>query len=139
MAYSITVADQYHYHGQVVFGLAIEAPNKEFPLLVGCSLRTPQGGIIDLPAGWLSSPGLALWDVKVTADFMNKADRYDGWHGEIKFALWRNATFSERLADTVWLPWGAPYLIGASTAGLDMQDAEIKNKYRGRLRVWKEA
>lgn len=138
MVYSIAVIDQYLYHAQVIFGLEIEAHSNEFPLLVGCSLRSSQGCVVDLPARWLLSPGQALWDVKGTDEFKIGSDVFSEWSGQIKFALWRDDTFNQRLADSGWLAWHAPYMIGASTAGLDIQDQRIKDNYGDRLHVWKK-
>jgi hypothetical protein len=141
MGYSIKIVDQYKYHGSIVFGLDIQAPTNEFPLLVGCSLLTPQGEEIDLPAKWLNSPGLVLWKIKADERFQNPREptprnAATPWYGKIIFALWRNDKFTERLFDTGWVEWTALWLIGSSTAGLNMQDEQIKRKYGHRLDVW---
>jgi hypothetical protein len=132
----ITVVDQFGYNASVVFGLEVEAPAEECPLVVGCSLRTTQGDIIDQPARWLSSAGLALWEIKATPEFKIGQHREDGWRGQVIFALWPDDRFSRRLADTGWLPCSAYWLVGASTAGLDMQDDNVRRKYDGRFGVW---
>jgi hypothetical protein len=140
MSYTIAVIDQYRYHRQVVFGLRIEAPRRDFPLFVGATIKSRLGETIDLPARWLISPGLALWEVKVPNACRDDQQAFStaGWSGTIKFALWKDEKFTRRLADTDWLPWSAPYLIGASTTGLAMQDEAIKEKYINRFNVWKE-
>lgn len=139
MGYSITIKNQFVYHASVVFGLNIEG--RGFPLLVGCSLLTPKGEVVDLPAKWLKSPGLAIWTYEADARFLHKpgvepCDRV--WLGRIKFALWRDDTFTERLADTDWVRWETFYLIGTSTAGVNMSDDHIERNYGHRLDVWSE-
>lgn len=139
MSYSITIVDTFHYHASVLFGLDIQGSN--FPLLVGCSLLTPQGEEVDLPAKWIESPGLALWQIKADDRFTNPQEpnpmnAFTPWYGKVIFALWRDDTFEERLADTRWVEWSAKWLVGSSTAGLDMQDEAIERKYANRLRVW---
>jgi hypothetical protein len=136
--YNIRIVDQFRYHASVVFGLDILAPSSEFPLLVGCSLQNKNGEIIDVPARWLLSPGLALWQVKVDSRLQSGVIPQDGWHGRIIFALWRDDRHIERLADTGWVNWECYWLIGSSTKGLDMQDDSIKSKYGDRMKVWKD-
>lgn len=141
MDYSILIKNQFSYHASVVFGLDIQGPTREFPLLVGCSLLTPRGEEVDLPARWLKSPGLAIWSVKADAQFLENPrvtpdDRV--WSGRIIFALWRDDTFTERLTDTGWVNWRAYSLIGSSTAGVNMQDDQIKSGYGNRLDVWSD-
>jgi hypothetical protein len=136
--YRIAIVDQYKYHWGVNVGLSIAGPSGEFPLLVGCSLRTPKGEVRDLPAKWLTSPGLALWHFNVDHEFKSEPqDPFSSVRGEIIFALWRDNSFTERLCDTGWIRWTAPWLRGASAAGLDMQEAEIQSKYKDRLNVWR--
>ena len=136
MTYSIRITDKWGYHASVVCGLNIAGPEKEFPLYVGCSLRTLKGEIVDIPARWLKSPGKAIWVIKADKRFKT-GEFHDGdWEGYVMLALWRNETFKERLADTGWIHWCAPYLIGSSTAGLDMSDEFIKKEYAGRFDVW---
>jgi hypothetical protein len=140
MSYSIQIKDQFGYHAKVIFGLNIQAPASEFPLLVGCSLLNPTGQEVDIPARWLKSPGLAIWGVSPggeSRDVKFIANPNDmTMAGKIMFALWRDDTFTERLADTGWVNWKAYWLIGSSTAGLDMQDERIKQEYGNRLDVW---
>jgi hypothetical protein len=140
MSYSIHIKDQFGYHARVIFGLNIQAPASEFPLLVGCSLLNPTGQEVDVPPRWLRSPGLAIWEVTPGVEFpgtkfiVDYDDRMMA--GKIMFALWRNDTFTERLSDTGWVNWEAYWLIGSSTAGLDMQDERIKREYGSRFDVW---
>lgn len=134
--FSISISDTYHYHGSVVFGLTIQS-DAPFPLVVGCSLRTEGGKIIDIPANRITEGGLAIWGIEATADCARGGNPHYGcdWCGHVIFALYRDETFSERLTDTGWIPWTAPWLIGGSTAGLDIQDEEIESKYGYRKHV----
>lgn len=140
MGYSIEIKNKFGYHASVVFGLDIQGPAREFPLLVGCSLLTPRGEAVDLRARWLKSPGLAIWEVKADVQFLENPGVFPitdrRWSGRIIFALWRNDSFTERLTDTGWVNWHAQSLIGSSTAGLDMQDDRIKREYGKRFDVW---
>jgi hypothetical protein len=133
---SVKVIEQFGYHDSVVFGLDIQG---SCPLLVGCSLQTSKGEVIDLPPKWLSSPGLAIWQIKPDDKFFENpnAHVYDRIKlGVIKFALWKDDTFTNRLADTDWTPWKAYWLIGSSAAGLNLQDERINEKYGNRFNVW---
>lgn len=133
----LDIEDTLYYHASIVYGLRIHS-DRPFPLVVGCSIRTPKGEIIDLPARYLLSPGLALWKVKAPHEcFMGGFWQTGTWSGHIMFALWKDATFSQRLKDTGWVSWEAYGMIGGSTAGLDMQESLIGNKYAGRDEVWK--
>ena len=135
--HSIQIVEQYRYHASVVFGLDVLAPSSEFPLLVGCSVRSRDGKIVDIPAQWLKSPGSALWNIKAPPECQISTDPWDkSWSGQIIFALWQDDTFTKRLADTGWVNWEALWLIGSSTKGLDMQDEQIKSKSAGRMDVW---
>lgn len=124
----------------IVFGLEVQGTAKEFPLVVGCSLLTRSGEGVDIPHRWIRTPGKALWGVKFPAEFVTNPgvtpvnDRKMA--GRIIFALWRDDKFRERLADTSWVNWDAYWLIGSSTAGMDMQDERIKNEYGGMDDAW---
>ena len=135
---NIEVIDQFRYHGSVVFGLEVAALREEWPLVVGCSLRTRHGDIVDQPARWLSSAGLALWEIKPGAEFKVGSHQEDGWTGQVIFALWPDDSFSHRLVDTGWIAWSAFWMIGTSTYGLDMQDQQILAKYGSRRDVWRK-
>jgi hypothetical protein len=98
---------------------------------------------VDLPARWITSPGLALWKIKPDERFKNPAEPHPisaltPWYGKIIFALYADDTFENRLTDTGWFDWTARWLIGSSTAGLDMQDDGINRKYGHRRDVWKD-
>jgi hypothetical protein len=140
VSYSIQIVDQFHYHASVVFGLDVLASNSEFPLLVGCSLKTLHGEIVDVPARWIKSPGLALWEIRPGTEFIRNPDTLPindrVMAGTIIFALWRNDSFTESLGDTGWIDWEAIWLIGSSTKSMDMQDEHIQRKYGTRRDVW---
>jgi hypothetical protein len=139
--YNIAIVDKYSYQNSICLGLKVIAPVKEFPLLVGCSLKTESGIVIDLPAKWIESAGLAFWQVKFNelenpSQFrINRIPFENDKRGFIIFALWRDDSFKQRLADTGWVTWDAPFLIGSSTKSMDMQDENIRNKYESRFSV----
>jgi len=133
----IEVLDVFSYHGSVSFGLSVKS-NLLFPLLVGCSLRTVDGAVIDVPAKWISSSGLALWSLEAPPECRASAEQAgynDSWQGAVIFALWEDLSWTRRLCDTGWIPWTAPFLIGASTKPLDSQDADVISRYGKRLNV----
>ncbi len=135
--HEIHIEKQWQYHASVLFGLLITAPVDEFPLLVGCSLKTKDGEVVDQKARWITSPGKALWKIEADSRFMERLDWGDKeWVGKIIFALYRDDSHEERLADTEWTQWKAPFLIGYSTAGLDMEEEFIRKEYDGRFDVW---
>lgn len=138
---SIQIIKQYPFHGSVLFGLLVDGAVDAFPLLVGCSLRPRLGEIVDLKARWLVSPGRALWKVQADSRFResgtNVSPMDSDWEGQIIFALYSDESFNERLADTGWVSWYAPWLIGSSAKGLDYMEEEIESSFAGRFDVWK--
>lgn len=137
----LDIEDVYEYSASLVYGLHIHS-DRPFPLVVGCSIRTPKGVVIDLPARYILSNGLALWNVKAPSECASdrlREHRMSAWEGSIIFALWEDATFSRRLVDTGWVRWRMIDLVGtgASAAGLEMQDRYMEDKYAGRHEVWK--
>jgi hypothetical protein len=142
----IRVIDQFHYHLQVVFGLDVHTDDDRWPKLVGCSLLSPAGNIHDLPARWLRSPGLALWDVRATtelSEFRTDSGGVGGYMaeygGQAIFALWSDDSFSNRLADTGWVAWQALWMIGGSITSLDRLDEVLHSRYKDRFDVWSNA
>lgn len=137
MGTSILIKDVFTGHASLAFGLSLES-DARFPVVVGCSIRTSAGQIIDIPARYLISPGLALWSVRAPEEcFIGLDAMPDSWVGHIIFAVYEDATFANRLADTGWVEWGAPFAIGSSTAGLDIQDQQMEARYGRRRDVWK--
>lgn len=135
--FRVQIADQFSSTDQVVFGLKVEGDRKKFPLVVGASLRRRDGEVVDLPPRKLSSAGYASWEVRpIPPGFQVSTAREDGKAGLIMFALWRDASFQERLADTGWVTWEAPWLVGASTAGVEMREREMNERYGARQHVW---
>lgn len=133
----IEIEKIYTYQDSLVVGLSINS-YEEFPLVIGCSIRNKEGVIIDIPARFIKKKGAALWvekNIPKTCQIIEKG-KGCSWEGEIIFALWLNNSLSKRLADTGWVQWYIPWMIGASTAGLDMQDEEIKSKYSDVMDVW---
>ena len=65
------------------------------PLLVGYSLRwTKESEVVDIHPRLLVKPGSALWSIPVPdARCSNPI---------LRFSIWKDNTFSERLADTGW-------------------------------------
>jgi predicted nucleic acid-binding Zn-ribbon protein len=112
----------------LAIGLTISSREK-FPLVVGCSMRNREGKIVDLPPRLIKRNGKALW----IQDFIpEECKYYEGWEGEIIFALWSDNSFSNRLADTGWIHWFIPKY----TKPNRLEDEKIKVKYGDALEVW---
>ncbi len=143
MQSSIKIEHFWEIQSDLIVGLNIQSEEK-FPVVVGCSLKTNSGEIVDIPTRFLSSPGLSFWGTeRVDSRFkypLNSGFEGD-WKGQIIFALYTDATFSKRLADTGWINWYWNNMFMSSTAGLDDRDAKIdgiiKNQYKDRTDgVW---
>ena len=96
----INVVDIYELHKGIVVGLYIES-HQRFPLVVGCSIRTPKGKVLDIPARVLKSPGLALWAVDAPVECAMRApdnSQVSEWSGHIIFALWPDFSFAKSRA-----------------------------------------
>lgn len=132
--YALRIVEQFPFHASVSFGLSITGPSTAFPLVLGCSLRTHKGQVVDIAARYIDSAGMALWHVDADQRFrINEMGRPDdGWSGSVIFALWRDRSFSERIADTGWYDWSAPWLIGASIVGIEANERSIQARYAGR-------
>lgn len=137
---NIKVVDIFHFHAGIAVGLHAEGW-QQCPLVVGCSIRSSKGQVLDIPAKVLKSSGLALWylDAPVECKIQESdSSVFSGWVGEIIFALWADFSFTERLADTGWVQWSTPWLIGSSLDSLRVQEDEIERKYRHRKNVLTE-
>ncbi len=135
--FTIKIVDKYEYHSGVNLGLQVAGPRVAFPLLVGCSFRTNAGKLHDLPARWLSSPGLALWDFNI--DHFCKDPKTSEFRlilGDVIFALWADERFTERLCDTGWQPWAIPWVLNGHTAITETQEEQMRFKYARRLHAW---
>lgn len=144
-SFTIFVVDRYLHQWQQVFGLSVGGPEREFPLLVGCSLKTPRGEVRDIPARWIGSPGLALWRLSGGSEFRTCPEDPCGTslRGEVIFKLWRDDGFAECLAQTGWLDWAAPGELEPGPKGgayaaydLDLQEEQMDRKYGGRRDAW---
>lgn len=135
--YQIQVIGEYPGFSELTYGLEVHGPAMSFPLLVGCSLRTVSGMVIDQPARWLRSRGKAVWSKAI--DWEPFLVRSRETAGQIRFKLWRNNESTECLGDTGWIIWEAECLVGYSAAGLNMIDDEIRREYAGRFDVWEAA
>ena len=146
MSSIIKIEDFWESGSNLCIGLTIQSREK-FPIVVGCSLQNESREIVDIPARYLLSPGLALWGQEsANHQFKYPKDaqglyEISGWKGRIIFALYSDSTFKNRLADTGWVEWNSFNRIGGSTAGLDDEDEiighAIKVKYLGRKKeVW---
>jgi len=81
-------------------------------------LRTRDGQVVDVAARYIDSAGWRCGTVKPDQRFaIGEQSTFgtfvEGWSGLINFALWRSS-FRERIVDTGWHHWSAPWLIGAS-------------------------
>ena len=128
----LSISRSYHY--AFTAGLTIVGPQADFPIVVGCSLRRPDGLIIEHPARILLSPGKALIGVSVMD---HQAAAWDEVfpptrggsgpevHGDVMFACYRDGTFAERLCDTGWQPFSVRWILGCSLTSLKYQDSDL--------------
>lgn len=120
-------------HAGILVGLRIDA-HAETRLVVGCSIRTPAGDMIDLPARYVDRDGLAWWGRVDGPDECRTGEYVDSdWRGDIIFALYSDSTFADRLSDTGWTPWHAMWMIGSSRAGIDYTENYVRGKYGSSL------
>ena len=141
---SIKIEHFWKIQSDLIIGLNIQS-NVNFPIVVGCSLRTSNREIVDIPARFLLSPGFSFWGKEeVDSKFKYPLDSgmTGDWQGQIIFALYADKTFSQRLADTGWVNWHSNNLFMSSTYGLDERDQEIdwiiKNIYKDRTdAIWR--
>lgn len=156
MQSEIKIEHFWQIQSELIIGLNIQS-NERFPIVVGCSLRTNSGEIVDIPARFLLSPGISFWgtitvdsrfkypDPMLESDWRRKMViplRPDGWFGEIIFAMYTDATFGKRFADTGWVRWYSEKLNMPSTVNTDDRDKGIdwiiKNQYKDRTDgVWR--
>jgi len=127
MSSTIKIEDFWKGQTSLILGLSIQSSEK-FPIVVGCSLQTDSGEIVDIPARFLLSPGYVFWG-RESVDHRFKYPRdaqglyeVSGWNGRIIFALYSDSSFKNRLADTGWIKWETSNRIGGSTAGLNDED-----------------
>lgn len=130
---SITLLDTYGFHGSTVFGFDIQA--ERFPVILGCTARTNEKKEIDFPAQNVEKPGKLLVALSAPAETRKEDGTGRWWEGDVMMALWPDLNTKQRLADTGWIRWRAEYLIGASIAGVEMQEEEIRAKYKDTQRI----
>lgn len=145
MSSSIIIENLWKRGYFLLFGLSIESSEK-FPIVVGCSMQTKSGEIVDLPARLLLSSGYAMWgqekaDERFAYPLGKRYHGEGGWNGRVIFALYSDETFHHRLADTGRIEWETMNLFGSSLAGMDYQDMdvgrELNTKYNGRQKeIW---
>lgn len=84
------------------FGLKVESD--KLPVFVGCSIRSLFGRVIDFPIRQLKANGNCIWVVNkpVGEDFLLRQNVYAGF---VRFSLWNDEGFSNRLSDTEWQFW----------------------------------
>lgn len=135
---TIRVLDIYPFHRKIAVGLDIRSSGR-FPLIVGCSVRSDDARIIDIPSRVLGSEGIAIWEMEAP-DECGRCDAGNSrpyeWGGEVLFALWPDNAYTNRLADTGWVKWAAPWMVGHSQAGAIHQEGEIQRKYGPRKDAW---
>jgi len=98
----LLLIDMVPMKNSVVFGLEVVAPDKYFPLVIGCSLQTEEG-IQDIPAHSIEKEGLIRWELNISNGFVHFIDWNKKSDSRIIFALYKDADFKERLADTGWI------------------------------------
>lgn len=129
---SLTLLDRYAFHGSVVFGFDVQGDG---PLVMGCTVVTREGKEIDLRAQDLARVGRVLCHLKAPHETAYQDAIGRGWEGKVMFALWPDRNWNKRLADTGWIPWEAQDLIGSSIKGLEMQEDEMRAKYKDATKV----
>ncbi len=84
------------------FGLKVESD--KLPVIVGCSIRSLFGRVIDFPIRQLKANGNCIWVVNkpVGDDFLLRQNVHAGF---VRFSLWGDEGFSDRLSDTEWQFW----------------------------------
>ncbi|MFH1530247.1 MAG: caspase family protein [Pseudomonadota bacterium] len=115
--WSIRIVESFDVGGHPAFLLDVQGPR--FPRVVGCSLRTPDGRINDLPGQRIRTAGKAVWRVKIpdTSLFVRRDAGEPRYSGEVTFALWHDDGFLKRLTDTGWIPWSTGDASGLGTSG----------------------
>jgi hypothetical protein len=129
---SISISDLWYRGRSLLIGLSVNSINN-FPLVIGMSIQTPEGEIVDIPARYILSPGFSFWgQEQVDNRFAypkDESSRFcNGWRGRIIFAVYSDSSFNHRLADTGWVEFDSINLMGSSLKGLDYQDDEIEHK-----------
>ena len=137
--WSVRILHSFDYNGQPIFGLDVAGP--AFPRVVGCSLRTTSGRIIDIPARRLRTAGHALWPVSIPdkALFLQGENPIGVRHcaGEVIFALWDSDRYERRLADTGWVRWDTNRVPdNASHYFLKYVEGDIDSAYGDRADAW---
>ena len=129
---SVLIEDLWTRGRSLLIGLSVNSDEK-FPLVIGMSIQTPGGEVVDIPARYLLSPGFSLWgqeqvDNRFAYPVGGSSSFCDGWRGRIIFAVYSDSSFNHRLADTGWVEFDSINLMGSSLKGLDYQDEEIERK-----------
>ena len=97
----------YPDHASIICGLTIAGNSRWFPVIVLCGLRTRRGQVVELPARWIVSPGRSIWRIVASKEFQQgRGSAYtQRWGGEVRFAVFRDPSLEDRLADTGWNRW----------------------------------
>lgn len=140
--WAVRIEHTYDYNGQPVFGLDVQGP--AFPRVVGCSLRTLAGRVVDLPLRRLLSAGRGLWPIRMSdrelwTSFETGEDALGVRQlaGDVIFAVWADQTLHERLADSGWARWNTARVPpDASLHFLEYVDGMIEEDYGARSDVW---
>lgn len=90
---NISISEMYKGSDGII--VMLDITSQGFPLVVGCSMKTPTGKIIDIHHRVINDNGTVLWRLDHDIDTAN----------EIIFALWKDDTFQHRICDTGWRPF----------------------------------
>ncbi len=134
---SIELIDVYSRYIAIGCGLRITSNNIErFPLLVGCSFKTLDDKVIDIPARRIASPGTAFWLVDIPDECRSNptASIFSAeWEGFIIFAVY-DKYFDNKLSSTGWVRWKSDAEIGVNE--IPFQNEKIEALYRPDSEVW---
>jgi hypothetical protein len=103
--WSVCVVDFQVLDGDPSFVIEIRGPR--VPRVVGCSLRTPDGRINDLPGRRPRALGRLLWRQALPSErlFQNAQAAHRVYNGEVTFSIWTDEGFTDRLANSGWVAW----------------------------------
>lgn len=130
---SITLLNRYGFHQAIVFGFEIQADR--FPVILGCTARNYSKREIDFKAQKVDKPGKLLVHMSAPASTAAKGMSQIWWEGDVLMALWPDMKMEKRLTDTGWIHWRAEYLIGSSIKGVEMQEDEMRARYKDAQRI----
>ena len=90
----------------LAFAISVEGSNDGCPALLGVSVRSRQGGVVDLMPNEVERSRIMVCLIEHPEELGDVADvsklRYSG---EVTFALWKDRTYQSELARVPWRRW----------------------------------